>query len=83
MTFWQKLLGLVIVLIIYTAGVWHIHTWYDGYKNEKAAEIATDKAQKGENNIIEFHQKIEKVYVKVKDDCLNKPVPDSISRLLK
>ncbi len=79
MNVWWKL---AIIAAIFSAGM------VTEYKFHLAGEVAglktqIEKAQKGQNNIIEFHQKIEKVYVKVKDDCLNANVPDDVQQLLK
>lgn len=47
------------------------------------AQKETEKAQDGQNKIIDFHQQIQKVYVKDKEPCLSKPLPADIKRLLK
>lgn len=77
-----KLYIFIALFLTYTLGVWHVHSWYDGYKNEKVAVAQVEKAQDGQNKIIEFHQQIEKVYVKVKEPCLDTTIPPDINGLL-
>lgn len=75
--------GKIAVILLYTAFIWHCHTIYDEAHQEKAAVARAATAEKAEGKMVEFNTKIEKVYVKVKDNCLDKPVPADVQRLLK
>lgn len=83
MNFWWKLSVLVILIFGYTYGVWHVHTWYDTSKQEKVEATEVIKAQEGQKEIIKFQTQIKKIYVKTKDDCINKPIPTDALSLLK
>ncbi len=74
---------IIAVFVLYTFGVWQVFNWREGYKHQHETEVLADKAQQGQNNIIEKNQKLEKEYEKTKDPCLDAPVPDNIQRLLK
>lgn len=82
MTFWWKLSIFFLVLISYTAGVWKVHDWYDGNKVTNVAIAGEQKAQEGQNNQVQYQQKVRTVYVKVKDPCINTPMPDDVRSLL-
>jgi hypothetical protein len=62
---------------------WHGHTWYDGYKGEKTAIVAEQRAAAGEAKIIMDTQKIVKVKDNEKDKCVNQPVPTDLANQLR
>lgn len=81
MNFWWRIGLIMAALTMYTAGVWHVHTWYDGYKHQHETEVIADKAQKGQNAIVKFQQDLRKT--DAKDKCLTMPIPADTLRLLK
>jgi len=73
----------IAVILLYTGFIWYCHGIYDNAKLTKIAQHAEIKAEQGQNKIIEFHQQIKKIYVKVNEPCLDKPLPSDIVKLLK
>lgn len=81
MTFWWKLGIATSILALYTFGVWHVHTWYDGYKTKNIAVAEAKQAEQGQNDIIKFNQQLRKT--NAKDPCLNTNIPIDTLKLLK
>lgn len=67
--------------LIFAAG-WHGHTIYEGYRTNKTAAKVIKKLGDGQKKIINFNQDFDKGLSNAKDDCLSKPVPDSLRVLL-
>lgn len=72
-----------IALLVGGAVGWHCNTIYRGYKSDKAKSAVIENLGKGQNEIIKFNQKFDKGVASAKDDCVNKPIPDSIGLLLR
>jgi hypothetical protein len=46
MNFWWKLGATLGFLLLYGGGVWHVHSWYDGYHNEQSEMRAEARGEK-------------------------------------
>ena len=73
---------LLTLTIISLSTGWEIRSWYDTSKEVNVITKQEENVAKGESSIINQTQKIEKVYVKVHDDCLDKPMPKSVQLLI-
>lgn len=83
MTFWQKFLGIIAIMAgTFVAGMATEYKFHLATETLEA-QHETKKAQEGQNNIVQFHQQIQKIYVKDKEPCITKPMPDDIRKLLK
>lgn len=60
---------------------WHTHTLSDAYHAQKATQARLDATSKANGAIVDFNQKWSDAHAQ--DDCLSKPIPDSLVRLLK
>jgi hypothetical protein len=69
------------ILMTFFAG-WHSHTVYYGYKLQKEEVKIIKKLGEGQNEIIKFNQAFDKGLSNAKDDCISKPIPDSLRVLL-
>lgn len=77
-----KLIAASIVFALYTYGVWSVHSWYDDHKEVKAVIAQEKKLADGQTKELQYQQKVRKIYVKVKDECINTTMPDDIKLLL-
>lgn len=68
------------ILIVFYAG-WHGHTIYDGYVLERAETKVISDLGKGQTDIVNFNQDLDKVKIDAQD-CTFKPHPDAIGKLL-
>lgn len=75
----RYVVGLALALVI----GWHGHTIYYGYLAEKTSTKVIKDLGKGQAEIVDFNQDFNKVRANVKDDCIDRVVPDSVVRLLK
>lgn len=68
------------------AGGWYANTVWTGYQASDDKTKAIEELGKGQNEIIDFNQKFDKGAQDAKktntDDCLAKPIPNSIRVLL-
>jgi len=79
---WKIIALAAAVMGSFYAG-WHGHTWYDGYKNQKAESKAAEDLGKGEAEIVNFNQNFDKEKSVAKDNCIDKPLPPNLGKLLK
>jgi hypothetical protein len=60
----------------------YCHVVYAGYSQKKEQIKTIEKLGEGQNEIIKFNQDFDKGLVASKDDCVSKPIPDSLRLLL-
>lgn len=73
----------IAVILFYTMFIWYCHGVYDKAKLASVEAQQIVRAQAGETNLVDKHQKLRKAYAKIKDTCSNTAIPTSIIKLLK
>ncbi len=65
---------------------WYAHVVFSGYLQNNDKKVAIENLGKGQRDIINFNQEFDKeardVEQNAKDDCMGKPIPNSIRLLL-
>lgn len=61
---------------------WEGRVWYDAYHIKKQEVATIDSLGKGQTAIIKFNQDFDKEKSNVKDNCIDKPIPTNVIRLL-
>lgn len=62
---------------------WYGHVVYSGYVAQQASEEAIKNLAEGQAEIINFNQDFDKGFIHAnQDDCVSKPIPDSLRLLL-
>lgn len=64
------------------AGGWYANTVWTGYQQNDEKTTVIDNLGKGQTDIINFNQNFDKGISNAKDDCISKPIPDSLRLLL-
>lgn len=96
MTLQIKIIIIIGFLVLYGLGVWHIHSWYDGYKETKELQAEIAQHQKDQIEANQHASDLEKELAKERENSIalnskledasakvtnNCPVPISLIRL--
>lgn len=77
----QEKIWIILGYTLIVFGIsWHIHDKFDDAAKVKAMNVALDKSQKAQNNIVKFNQELRKV--KTTDACFNTVIPADVNKLL-